>query len=415
VVSPDGTRVYVIADDTATGASTVSVIDTATFTAIGAPIPVGSKAAALAVSPDGTRVYVSNGAAGTVSVIDTATDTIVGAPITVGPDLVGLAVSPDGTRLYVAGGEPAFGYGTLSVVDTTTNKIIGSPIKVGEYDDYGGAGAVAVSPDGKHVYVTGYTLGGKVGDVNRLLIGSVMVIDAATNTLTASIVVGSSNPTALAVSPDGTRVYVTGSDFVGTGSVTVIDTATNTTIGTPIKVGYDLTSSGAVGPDGRRVYVTGATLLPLPTSMTVIDTATNFAVGAPIKFGFDTPLGVAVSPDGTRIYVTHANPFTLTGAVSVIDPSILDQNSAPEKQFESFYRDTGWIPIWGSVLSAAGLVFDIGQLVTAVATGNAYDIADEAGDLVGDALGIGLGLLPWGTRVATGAGHLATQLVAPTI
>src|SRR6266404_2960716 len=52
---------------------------------------------------------------------------------------------------------------------------------------------------------------------------TVSVIDTATNTVTATIHVGS-NPLGVAVSPDGSKVYVTNNND---GSVSVIDTATN--------------------------------------------------------------------------------------------------------------------------------------------------------------------------------------------
>src|SRR5215467_14560911 len=65
------------------GDNTVSVIDTATNTVIGSPIPVGLAPLGVAVTPDGSKVYVANSGAATVSVIDTATNT-VSATITVG-------------------------------------------------------------------------------------------------------------------------------------------------------------------------------------------------------------------------------------------------------------------------------------------------------------------------------------------
>ena len=47
--------------------------------------------------------------------------------------------------------------------------------------------------------------------------------------------------------------------------------------------------------------------------MSVIDTATNAVVGSPIAVG-DAPFGVAVTPDGSRVYVANAGDD-----VSVID------------------------------------------------------------------------------------------------
>ena len=76
------------------------------------------------------------------------------------------------------------------------------------------------------------------------------VIDTATNTVTATITVGA-GPVGVAVSPDGTRAYVTN---LGDDTVSVIDTATNTVTAT-IPVGDDPVGV-AVSPDGTRAYVT---------------------------------------------------------------------------------------------------------------------------------------------------------------
>ncbi|MFI2203227.1 YncE family protein, partial [Streptomyces sp. NPDC020192] len=54
----------------------------------------------------------------------------------------------------------------------------------------------------------------------------------------------------VAVSPDGRRAYAVNA---GSDSVSVIDTATNRTVGNPIVVdGYPVWV--AVSPDGRRAY-----------------------------------------------------------------------------------------------------------------------------------------------------------------
>jgi YVTN family beta-propeller protein len=65
--------------------------------------------------------------------------------------------------------------------------------------------------------------------------GSVSVIDTATNTVPATVSVGSS-PQGVAVNPAGTRVYVANA---GSNSVSVIDTATNTVVAT-VSVGFFL-------------------------------------------------------------------------------------------------------------------------------------------------------------------------------
>jgi YVTN family beta-propeller protein len=201
----------------------VSVIDTATNTVVGSPIPVGLSPLGVAITPDGAHAYVTNNSDGSVSVIDTATNTAVGSPIPVGGHPFGLAITPDGTRAYVAlqfGPAPT----TVSVIDTTTNTVVGQiPVDFPT--------GVAITPDGTRAYVLPCCA---IGFGNR----PVSVIDTATNTVVAAIQLppdafNDTDQEGVAITSDGTRVYVV-NDF---SSVFVIDTATNTVVGSPIQVG----------------------------------------------------------------------------------------------------------------------------------------------------------------------------------
>jgi len=89
-----------------------------------------------------------------------------------------------------------------------------------------------------------------------------------TNPPGTAIIVGP-DPDAIAVTPDGSTVYVANHGFgVGT-TVTPIATATNTP-GTPITVGRD-PNGIAITPDGTTAYVANAT----DGTVTPIATATN--------------------------------------------------------------------------------------------------------------------------------------------
>ena len=153
---------------------------------------------------------------------------------------------------------------------------------------------LAVSPDGTRVYVPNQGS------------DTVSVINTASNTVVATIPAGS-QPVGAGVSPDGARVYVTNTNA---NTVSVINSATNTVI-TTIPVGTAPTGV-AVTPDGTRAYVTNA----FSDNVSVINTATNTVVATiPIAGFIPTPQLVAVSPNGTRAYVTNA----FTNNVSVID------------------------------------------------------------------------------------------------
>jgi len=188
---------------------------------------------------------------------------------------------------------------TVSVIDTSTNTVVGNPIPVGNYP-YG----VAISPDGTKVYVA-----------NSDNPGTVSVIDTVAtsptyNTVIKTVTVGQ-YPYGVAVSPDGKKVYVT--EGYDPGQVSVIDTVTNQVAAT-INVGK-LPTGIAATPDGTKIYVANGgsgtvfvidTVATSPTYNTVIKTVT---VGS-------APQGVAVSPDGKKVYVTTGSS---PGNVYVID------------------------------------------------------------------------------------------------
>jgi len=93
-ITPDGSKAYVAIEyDGFSGpvAGAVSVIDTATNTVVGSPIPVGKDPYGIAITPDGSKVFVTNAADNSVSVISTATNTVVAVP-PVGTEPIGFGV-----------------------------------------------------------------------------------------------------------------------------------------------------------------------------------------------------------------------------------------------------------------------------------------------------------------------------------
>jgi len=135
---------------------------------------------------------------------------------------------------------------------------------------------------------------------------TVSIIDTAINAVIGSPIPVGTGPCGVAVNPAGTRVYVTND---GSWNVSVIDTATNTVIGSTISVGTNPWGV-AVNPTGTRVYVANFG----SNTVSVIDTATNMVIGSPIPVG-TKPSGVVINPAGTWVYVANFGSNT----VSVID------------------------------------------------------------------------------------------------
>ncbi len=250
-----------------TGSGTVSVINTATGQRIDAnsssssmDIAVGSSPSALAVSADGTRLYVANTGSGTVSVIDTTTtaytridanSSIFSTDISVGSSPSALAVSADGKRLYVANR----GSNTVSVVDTSTYKVIDTDTGVA------GVNSIAVGSSPSALVLNGtrlYVANRGSNTVSVIDTTTNKVIDTDTNASGVNSIAVGSSPGGLALA--GGRLYVTNT---GSGTVSVINAATNQRIDVdPTPASMDLRvgsspSAVAAGPTGA-IYVTDA-------------------------------------------------------------------------------------------------------------------------------------------------------------
>jgi YVTN family beta-propeller protein len=332
-VNPNGTKVYVTNNDEYV--SIVSVIDTAT-NKVTDTIPVGSDPMGIAVTPDGSKVYVAIHLYNTVSVIDTATNTITATlPVGNGPYALGQFIGsiPE---------HPVYPIANFSSNITSDYVLLSIPVQFTDLSKNAtgwswnfGDGSNSTQQNPIHTYPSAgiYTASltvnnsngtdSKFAKVNVVPKGSpapsyayvtnlnsntVTVINTANNDFIDTVPVGI-KPEGAAVSPDGTRVYVTNNNYGGIGTVSVIDTAINKVTAT-VPVGYKYSPFGvAVTPDDKKVYVADRDI----NCVSVIDTVTN-SVTATINVGSE-PWGVAVTPDGKKVYVTNRNSNT----ISIID------------------------------------------------------------------------------------------------
>lgn len=170
--------------------------------------------------------------------------------------------------------------GTVSVVDVASNSVISTSAVSNNPSSF------ATNPAGTRVYVA------------NVFNNTVSVIDVASNVVIATVPVGGLSPTTLVVNPAGTRLYVADQDNL----VSVIDTASNSVIAT---VRANTFGGMTVSPDGARVYVTGSQF------MSVIDTASNTVIAKVTVGNFAS--GVVLNQAGTRAYVVSVD------TVSVID------------------------------------------------------------------------------------------------
>lgn len=180
----------------------------------------------------------------------------------------------------------------VTVVNTATNTK-GVRIRLGATGGSILPQAMAMAPDGARIYVS--------NDYEF----TVSVISTQTHTVVdtwPTSLVGT-NPFALAVSPDNTILYVVGFH----GSLIAIDIATKTQIAN-LPVGQGPLRGLAVSPDGARVYVTAYPVTGPSASVTVIRTK-PFAVMTSVALPANSrPYGLSITPDGRAVYI--ALPFS---------------------------------------------------------------------------------------------------------
>jgi len=335
-VSPDGSRVFVTGFSTDKGG--YWRFATLAYDAhIGTPLwlsryrgagTYGSVPYSIVVSPDGERVFVTGYSEDDYATV--AIDAATGSRLWVARyngsgDFVDSAccigVSPDGTKVFVTGTGSEEGrnndYTTLAY-----NAASGTEEWIAHYDGTDQKddepSALAVSPDGSEVFITGYSDG--IGTFEDY---ATVAYDTATGT--ESWVSRYTGPGfnqdqghALSVSPDGHTVFVTGSSFEADSGSDYATVAYDAATGSPRWThrlntpgnGADEARAIAVNPDGSTVYVTGyGGPWTYGDYLTVAYEALSGRVEGVRRFnglgnGFDEPEAMAVSPDGSRVFVT---------------------------------------------------------------------------------------------------------------
>jgi DNA-binding beta-propeller fold protein YncE len=271
----------------------------------------------LAVSPDGRTVFITgNGSNGYLTVaFDAATGAQKWLTRYTGPGAggaVSVAVSPGGSTVFVTGSSQG-GTTNGDYVTVAYNAATGAQKWVKRYNgpgnSYDQAAAVLVSPGGNRVFVTGESTGTTSGYYN-----ATVAYDAATGAWlwTRRAISDADMPASEAVSPDGSTVYVTGTRLWPATGDHYATVAYNAATGAQrwaacYHRGTGMAQSVAVSPDGSTVYVTGPGGNSLEHYLTV---AYNAATGAQrwvARYNYGFGLRVAVSPAGGTVFVTGSS------------------------------------------------------------------------------------------------------------
>lgn len=297
------------------------------------PDPANNSDSEQTAVPVAAAVYLSNVDGDTVSAIDPRSNAVV-THVSVGNEPRNLAPNPAGTRIYV----PNRNSDTLSVVDTATNALVATVTDNSFAQPY----AVAVTPDGSEVWVANKTDdGGGYGP------GSVSVVSTSTNQVIDVIHDNESgcisSPEGIAMNPVKNEAYVAsrGSDFL-----CVIDRSAKTILQAVDVAGEP--RFAVVTPDGRYVYVSspfgGVTKVDTDNSYSTVDVQ-----------GIDGR-NMAITEDGKKVYV--ATQGTDLGIIDTTTDNVT-------------FLDFGGVEGWGSTYA-----------VTVVPGTNLGFVTDEDNDQV---------------------------------
>jgi YVTN family beta-propeller protein len=279
--------------------NTVSVIDGNTNNVI-STIPLGSNAspADVAFDSENGKVYVTNFNAGTVSIINGNTNQVIATIPGLGQGVFAIAYDTENGKVYVTN----FNAGTVSVIDGNTNQVIAT-IPVG-----GNPTAISFNPNNENIYVA--------DGVNR-----VDVINPVTNVIVASVIVGN-EPSGIAFDSHNKNMYVT--NFMS-GTVSVIDTRTNTVTATISMPPGSNPSGVAFDSSNSEIYVTNFYQTGIGSGgvggggiISVIDDDTNTIVdnllvdSTPEDIVFDSATGQIYTTDFLSNTVDVISPFGTT-------------------------------------------------------------------------------------------------------
>ena len=321
---PDGTKMYIlgsVGDDvneynlsTAWDVSTASYLQRFSVSAQ-ETTPTG-----IFFKPDGTKMYITGSAGDDVNEYNLSTawnistasylQTFSVAAQQLSPS--GLFFKPDGTKMYITGssGDVVNEYNLSSAWNISTASHL-QTFSVAAQDTF--PQAIFFKPDGTKMYI----VGASGDDVNEYNLSTAWNISTASYVQNKSVSAQDTSPTGIFFKPDGTKMYITGSN---------LDTVFQYTLSTPwnvttsnyiyptngyFKAGNESTPTDIFfKPDGTRMYIigiSGRTVNEYSLSTAWSISTASYVRDKTVDAQDTSPTGLFFKPDGTKMYTVGAS------------------------------------------------------------------------------------------------------------
>lgn len=223
-----------------------------------------------------------------------------------------VAVSPDGQHLYAAGfGSNALAVFKRNAADGSLSFVQALIDGSNQVDGLAGASDVKLSPDGNTLYATGFN-DSAVAVFKRDLINGTLTFLAVYRNETNGII-GLSGAYALAVSAN--HVYVAGLNEDAIAIFSRLADGSLSFNSVQREGSLDAVNALALSPDGLHLYSASAN----SDSLTVFSRDTTSGQLSPLQTlttadgaGLDSANGVAVSPDGLQVFATGGADHTVS-------------------------------------------------------------------------------------------------------
>ncbi len=219
-------------------------------------------------------------------------------PLGLAPANGSIAINETTNTLYV----PNYGSSSISVIDGATNAVTDTISRANSMP----WGAVS-DPATNTTYVT------DGNDNDWLPQGQVYVVDGSSNTISSAVPIDNTAESP-ALDPGENEIFV---PMQANNYVLVMSTQTNSVVTSIYAPGLDEPSAIAIDPVLHRAYVTNDE----GNSVSIIDTATNTGIGSPIPLPAGSGLvrDIAVDPTNHLVYVAGSSGSHGPGEVWVLN------------------------------------------------------------------------------------------------